>query len=265
MQNRLAAVFGVPTMTAYWVFQFFAVAYFLFDTERSAARFLALGVWVILLAPLYLAFSRATWIGCLVILVGYNVLKGRRRVMAILLSATAVVTVVLLPNILQRLQDPTTVGYRFDVWSGYIRSLAARGGFAWLTGMGFTNLPEKNIYTGNLYSPGATGQVENSFVFLLAGAGVVAAVLFILLAWDLARRAWWLRTNGTTSFVRDFGAWSLALLSVWLVMGMVGDMVTYVVINWYWYAFFGCLLAMWRLQKNAAPAGPAPQPVPGAA
>jgi len=264
-QDRLAAVFGVPTMTAYWVFQFFAVAYFLFDTERSAARFLALGLWIVLLVPIYLAFSRATWIGCLVILVAYNVLKGRRKMTTLVLSLLVVAALVALPNILFRMQNPTTVGYRFAVWSGYVRSLTARGGLAWLTGMGFANLPEKNIYTGYLYSPGATGQVENSVVYLLAGAGVVAALLFILLAWNLIRRAWWLRTKGTTRFIRDFGAWSLALLAVWLVMGTVGDMVTYVVINWYWYAFFGCLLALWRLQQDAAAAGESPPPAPGAA
>ena len=264
-QDRLAAVFGVPTMTAYWVFQFFAVAYFLFDTERSAARFLALGLWIVLLVPIYLAFSRATWIGCLVILVAYNVLKGRRKMTTLVLSLLVVAALVALPNILFRMQNPTTVGYRFAVWSGYVRSLTARGGLAWLTGMGFANLPEKNIYTGYLYSPGATGQVENSVVYLLAGAGVVAALLFILLAWNLIRRAWWLRTKGTTRFIRDFGAWSLALLAVWLVMGTVGDMVTYVVINWYWYAFFGCLLALWRLQQDAAAAGEGPPPAPGAA
>ncbi len=254
-QRRLGAVFGVPTMTAYWVFQFFAVAFFLSDTEKSPVRFLYLGIWVILLVPIYLAFSRATWIGCLILFFLYPLVKsGRRRTVPLVLGLVAV-AVVALPNIIHRLQDPSTIGYRFSVWSGYIRSLTAGGVKAWLTGMGFADLPEKNVFTGHLYSRGATGLVENSFVFLLAGAGLIAAVVFILIALDLLRRAVWLRKHGATPFVRDFGAWGISLLAVWLVMGMVGDMVTYVVINWYWYAYFGCLLAMWRVQKEAARTG----------
>lgn len=263
-QNRLGAVFGVPTMTAYWVFLFFAVAYFLSETERSGRRFFYLGLWVILLVPIYLSFTRAAWVGCLGIIFLYGLLKGRglRRVSMVLgLVAAAFIA---LPNILYRLQNPTTIGYRFAVWSGYIRSIMAGGGPAWLTGMGFANLPEKNVYSGHLYSPGATGLVENSFVFLLAGAGLAAAVIFILLAVNLVRRASWLRTNGATPFVRDFGSWGLALLAVWLVMGMVGDMVTYVVINWYWYAYFGCLLAMWENEKESARVEGEPGPPPGA-
>jgi hypothetical protein len=251
-QNRLGAIFGVPTMTAYWAFQFFAVTYFLFETERTAVRFFWMGIWIILLIPIYFAFSRATWLGCLITLFLYSVLKGRlARTTAWILSIAAV-TIVVLPNIVFRLQNPLTIGYRFAVWSGYLRSLVARGVPSWLAGMGFANLPGKNIYSGYLYEYGASGFVENSFIFLLAGAGLVALIVFIFMILNLVRRASWLRKNGTTPLIRDFGAWSICLLVVWLVMGMVGDMVSYVVINWYWYAYFGCILALWKNRKESA-------------
>lgn len=263
-QNRLGAVFGVPSMTAYWVFLFFAAAYFLSETERSGKRFFYLSLWIILLVPIYLTFTRAVWVGCLTIVLLYGLLKGRGISRAALVLGSMAVAFIVLPNILYRLQNPTTIGYRFAVWSGYIRSIMAGGAPAWLTGMGFANLPEKNLYSGHLYSAGATGLVENSFVFLLAGAGLAAAVVFILLAANLVRRAAWLRKNGTTPFVRDFGRWGLALLAVWLIMGMVGDMVTYVVVNWYWYTYFGCLLALWEIEKGSADVQGEPVPPPAA-
>jgi len=254
-QNRLGAVFGVPTMTAYWVFQFFAVTYFLFETERTAVRFFWMGVWIILLIPIYFAFSRATWLGCLIILFLYSLLKGRLARTTAWILGIAAVTIVVLPNIIFRLQNPITMGYRLAVWSGYLRSLAARGVASWLAGMGFASLPEKNIYTGYLYAPASSGFVENSFIFLLAGAGLVALIVFMMMILNLVRRAFWLRKNGTTPLIRDFGAWSIGLLAVWLVMGMVGDMVSYVVINWYWYAYFGCILALWKNRKQPALTG----------
>jgi hypothetical protein len=252
-QNRLGAVFGVPTLTAYWVFQFFAASYFLFETERTVVRFFWMGMWIILLIPIYFAFSRATWLGCLIILFLYSLLKGRLARTTVWILGIATVATVILPNILFRLQNPATIEFRLGYWSGYIRSWMGGGIGSWLTGMGFASLPEKNIYSGYLYMPGSTGLVENSLIFLLVGAGLVAVIIFILMILNLARRAFWLRKNGATPLIRNFGAWSLALLVVWFVMGMVGDMVSYVVINWYWYAYFGCILALWKNRKEPAP------------
>jgi len=251
-QNRLGAVFGVPTLTAYWIFQFIAVSYFLFEAERTVVRFFWMGMGIILLIPIYFTFARAAWLGCLIVPFLYSLLKGRlARTTAWILGVAAVATVIL-PNILFRLQNPATIEARLRFWYGYIRSWIGGGIGSWLTGMGFASLPEKNIYSGYSYIPGGTGLVENSLIFLLVGAGLMAVIVFILMILNLARRASWLRKNGATPLIRNFGAWSLALLVVWFVMGMVGDMVSYVVINWYWYAFFGCILALWRNRKEPA-------------
>jgi len=251
-QNRLGAIFGVPTMTAYWIFQFFAVAYFLFEVERAFARIAWMGIWIILLIPLYFTFARAAWLGCLIVPFLYSYLKGRLVRTTTWIIGGIIMAIVVLPNILFRLQNPATIEFRLRFWFGYIRSWIEGGVGSWLTGMGFARLPEKNIYSGYLYVPAGTGLVENSLIFLLVGAGLVAVIVFILMILNLARRASWLRKNGTTPLIRNFGAWSLALLVVWFVMGMVGDMVSYVVINWYWYAFFGCILALWRNRKEPA-------------
>jgi len=249
-QNRLGAVFGVPTMTAYWVFQFFAVAYFLFETEKTFVRFFWLGIGIILLLPIYYAFSRATWLGCLIVPFLYSLLKGRLVRTTTWIIGSLIVALGVLPDILFRLQNPATIGYRFELWSGYIRSFIERGIGSWLVGLGYASLPEKNLYSGTLVKFGATGLVENTFIFLLVGAGLMALIVFILMIIKFALWACWLKRNGNTSFIRDFGAWSLAILVVWFVMSMVGDMVSYVVINWYFYAYFGCILALWKNRKE---------------
>ncbi len=243
-QNRLASVFGVPTTTSFWIFQFIAVCYFLYETERSSRRWLWLGICAFLAIPLYLTFSRAAWIGTALLVGLFHVLKGRRFRIAVGGLAFGASVLWLLPDILYRLQNIANWKLRLQYWSGFLKSLSAGGASNWVTGLGLSDLPGKNLFTGSLFSYGATGLIENSFIFILVSTGGVALLLFAGLFVSLAKTAHHLNRTGASPFVRDFSRWSLAMLAAWFVMGMSGEMVTYAVINWYWYAFFGCLLAL---------------------
>jgi hypothetical protein len=251
IQNRFAAVFGVPTVTAFWLFQFFAVTYLMFEIEKFPKRWLWIGICLILSVPLFFAFSRAAWLGCWLLIFFYNLLKGRFGRTTVWVLGVVVLAAIIVPDILYRLQNPTAIHDRLLLWSGYIQTLSFKGSLSWLGGLGWANLPEKNLFTGQLVTYGSTGLVENSFLFILAGAGMLALVLFVLAFFQLARWSRWLIRNARTLFIRDFGAWSLAMLPAWFVMSMAGDMVSYVVINWYWYASFGCVLALRKHLKNS--------------
>lgn len=253
-RNRLASVFGVPTTTSFWLFQFLAVCYFLFETERSSRRWLWLGLCAALSVPLYLTFSRAAWIGMAVLVALYNFLKGRRFRIAVGGLAFGAAAVWFLPNLLYRMQNLATWKWRLLFWEGYLKSLSEGNALGWLIGAGLSGLPEKNVYSGSLFKYGSTGLIENSFVFVLVGAGIVAALLFVCLFVSLAKTARRLSRTSISPFVRDFGRWSLAMLAAWFIMGMAGEMVTYAVINWYFYAFFGCLLALGRQALRSAEA-----------
>lgn len=255
-RNRLAAVFGVPTMTAFWLFQFFAVVYFLFETERAPRRYL----WAVLsagtLVPIYFTFSRAAWLSCVAVIILYNLFVGRWRRTAVWVVSLVMVALVAVPDILFRLQNPGKASFRLQLWAGYFQSLTAGGPKAWLSGLGYANLPEKNPFSGHMISPGATGLVENSFVFLLAGAGLLTLLIFGLMILDLARRARGLTKHARNTFAGDFGAWSLSLLAAWFIMSISADVVSYAIINWYWYAYFGCIYALGKhLTESVKPQG----------
>ena len=255
-RNRLAAVFGVPTVTGYWLFLFFVLAYFLFETDRGLRRWIWLGACFALSVPLFYVFSRSAWIGCAIAIFLYNLFKGRLGRTMALLTGGAILVAIVLPQILYRLQDLRTMQHRLLLWKGYFQTMLDKGAAAWLTGLGWSDLPEKNIYTGHLIIPGSTGLTENSFIFILVGSGILALIVFILIVLRLVRRSIWLAKNGGTPFIRAFGIWSIALLVAWLAMSTTGEVVTYVVINWYFYAFFGCALGLWanreKLQPEAA-------------
>jgi len=243
-RNRLASVFGVPTTTSFWLFQFLAVCYFLFETDRPPRRWIWLGICAALSVPLYFTFSRAAWIGMAVLVALYNFLKGRRFRIAVGMLAFGAGVLWFLPNILYRMQNLASWKWRFLYWQGYLKSLSGGEAAGWLVGVGLADLPLKNAFSGTLFRLGSTGLIENSFVFVLVGAGAAALLLFAAVFLSLAKTARRLSRTAGSPFVRDFGIWSLSLLAAWFVMGMSGDMVTYAVINWYFYAFFGCLLAL---------------------
>lgn len=266
-RNRLASVFGVPTTTSFWLFQFLAVGYLLFETDRPPRRWIWLGICAALSVPLYYTFARAAWIGAAVLVALYNLLKGRRLRIAVGTLAFGAAVLWLLPNVLYRMQNLATWKWRFLFWLGYLKSISVGEATGWLVGIGLTDLPRKNLFTGELFKLGSTGLIENSFVFVLVGAGAAALLLFVAVFLSLAKTARRLSLTAGSPFVRDFGIWSLSLLAAWFVMGMSGDMVTYAVINWYFYAFFGCLLALGLRIRGpaAAPAGnpdESPRPVP---
>lgn len=251
IQNRFAAVFGVPTTTAFWLFQFFAVTYFLFETDRSLKRWLWMGISILLLYPLFLTFSRGAWLACWVLIFSYSLLKGRVIKIGAWIIGIVTLAAIILPDIIYRLGNPTNIKGRLEFWYGYLHAMVSQGILPWVTGLGWANLPEKNLLSGHLFRYGSTGLVENSFIFVLVGAGLLALIIFIIIFLNLARWAWWLKMNGDTSFIRDYGIWTLSMLGAWFVMSMSGDMVLYVVINWYWYAFFGCSLALWVKMRHS--------------
>lgn len=133
---------------------------------------------------------------------------------------------------------------RIVLWKRYFQTILMKGDSAWFAGLGWSGLPEKNIYAEHFFSYGSTGIVENTFIFILISGGILALGLFLLLVLQLICRAVWLAKNGHTPYLGDFGVWWLAMLAAWLAMSLTGEVVTYVGINWYFYVFFGCVLAL---------------------
>jgi hypothetical protein len=245
-QPRMAAVFGVPTTTAFWLFQFYAVSFFLFTTEKRLIRWPYLLLCLLILIPIYFTYSRAAWLGCFVLVILYLFLLGHHRKALAVGAAITGLSVFMLPNILLRIQSLDSVQSRIIYWIGYVRMVFSQGLLSSLFGVGWVGLPDKNLFSGDIYDAGSTGIVENSFIFLLAGAGVISIAIFTIIFFKLARKAILIKKKGKSIFIRKYAAWCIGMISAWLIMSMSGDLVSYVIINWYFYAFFGGLLAIAR-------------------
>ena len=204
MVMRLGAVFGVPTMTAFWLFQFFAVAYLLFEVEKTKIKWMWLLVCVSFLYPIYLTLSRSTWIACFILLFSYNLLKGRLGKIFVLLIGIASMVVVLLPNVVLRFQDVTNYLNRFELWIGYVKALNAGGLLSWLFGLGWMNLADKNSW--DMYDPYVMGTAENSFLFVSAGVGITSLLLFLAIFTKIALCSWQLKGITRSSRASNFWA-----------------------------------------------------------
>lgn len=244
LRPRLAAVFGVPTATAFWLFQFFAVTFFLFEVESRLYRWAYLALCALMLIPMYFTFSRAAWIACFVLVLSYYLFEARYRIALVIGATVLVFSVFLLPDVLLRIQSISTVQTRITSWTGYLGSVFSQGFAPMIVGLGWIDLPAKNVLSGDLFSPGSTGIVENSYLYLLVGAGVIAFVLFWMIFVSLGHKAWTIKGKTERVVWRKLAAWGLGLIGAWFIMGMSGDVISYVVINWYFYALFGCIIAV---------------------
>lgn len=245
---RMAAVFGVPTVTAFWLFQFFAVTYLFFSFEKGAKRFAWFAVMMIILFGIYKTYCRGAWVSCVFLPVAYNCLQ-RKYLLGSILGIMILLIPILLPDIILRISDPITILGRLYWWYGYLEAMMRQGSSSWFLGLGWADIVAGNIYS---VSPieGVTGLVENSFIFMFAGSGLIPLLLLLMIFLNLSRQALWLVEKGDTQFSRSYGAWGLSLLGSWFIMSMSGDMLTYTVINWYYYIYFGWLSALFALKTQ---------------
>lgn len=244
-QERMAAVFGVPTATGFWLFQFFAVLYILFETSQTRFKYVWLAGCAGFIYPIYMTFSRSAWISCLILVFTYNFLKRRLKRFGAVVVFCVLAILVALPDIIMRMQNVQSMEGRITLWAGYFTALFKGGLFAVLLGLGLEDLPGKNVSTGYYFDIGSTGFVENTFIYILASTGLFALIAFCIIFYGIARQSVWLKNHSDSPFRKDYSIWTLSLLMSWFVMSMSGDMLTYTVINWYFYTFMGWTAALY--------------------
>ena len=247
LQPRMAAVFGVTTTTAYWLFQFFAVIFILGNLAEGTKRYGWSIVMLILLYGIYVTYCRTAWVACLLLFVVYNILNRRYSLIGII-GVMVFALIVLNPDIITRITDLGSLIGRLEFWFGYMQVMMMKGFQTWLLGLGWADIL---LGIGAVeVIEGSTGLVENTYLFILAGTGLIPLLLLLGFFGNLAAQALWLVKHGDTRFSRNLGAWGFSLLGCWFLMSMTGEMITYVVINWYYYVFFGMFSALYSIKAQ---------------
>ena len=218
------------------------------------------------LVCLYYTFTRSAWIACVIGLFAVAIM-GRRRLMLGLMVAAIMVSLVALPSIAGRFADlgsstsaagysSNSLSWRFSYW-GDVLPLASKDP---ITGIGLNM---------SSYETSQQKEPHNDFLRAYVETGVIGTIAYLALLLSMVlvardsmrftkRRAW--------TYERSIAVGFAACVTAFLVISLVSNVITEVIVLWYYVAFAAAAYAVTRYRENAdllglPPPVEEPQPV----
>jgi O-antigen ligase len=223
------------------------------------------------LVCLYYTFTRSAWIAAVIGLFAVAIL-GRRRLVLAIMVAGMMVSLVAVPTILQRFADlgastdaagyaSNSLEWRFDYWSEVL-PLANKDP---ITGIG---LKMSSFETSQQKEP------HNDFLRAYVETGVIGTLAYfaLLVSMGLVARQSMRFTRGRTRFPpltyeRSISVGFASCVIAFVILSLVSNVITEVIVLWYYVAFAAAAYAVTRYRENAVLLGlppPADEPDPTA-
>lgn len=228
IRTRVYSVFGNPNVFAEYLVMMipFGAALF-FAVKHVLAKLVFLGATGIFTLTLLLTFSRGGWLGLLVGLLVFALLKDRRILILILIAA--LLGTALMPDVI--LKRIGTIGspldssnsYRFTVWRETIRIIRSFP----LTGVGLGHQSFMKIYPFYMLDRGKRPfHSHNSYLQTLAETGIIGLLVFLWLLAGTFKRGLKAVAATRDPFLKHIIIASLAAIAGVLVQGM-GEVIIY--------------------------------------
>lgn len=183
IKTRVYSTFDNPNVLGQYLVMSIPVAFALMWSERKIwAKTFYLGVTAVMGACLIFTWSRAAWIGIILAIGFYMVMKDRRW-SALLVVALLIMPFVLPESILSRITSlgnmkDSSTAYRFSVW---LSSLRMAGDY-WLSGIGLGAGAFERVYQKYaLNGAGFALHAHNFYIQLVVEMGVLGIVLFAMM------------------------------------------------------------------------------------
>ena len=200
---------------------------------------------------LYFTFTRSAWIATVLGVFAVGIM-GRRRMTLVVMVAAIMVSVVAFPTILQRFADLGTstsaagyasnsLSWRFDYW-GQVLPLAAKDP---ITGIG---LDMSSLATSQQKEP------HNDFLRSFVETGIIGTIAYIALLISMglvARHAMRFTRRRRLSYERSVAVGFAACVMAFVILSIVSNVITQVVVLWYYVAFAAAAYAVTRYSENA--------------
>jgi putative inorganic carbon (HCO3(-)) transporter len=212
------------------------------------------------LVCLYYTFTRSAWIACVVGLFAVAIM-GRRKALLAVMVGGIMVSLVAVPTILQRFADLGTstsaagyasnsLSWRFDYWSEVL-PLANKDP---LTGIG---LKMSSFETSQQKEP------HNDFLRAYVETGIIGTLAYLALLISMgvvARQAMKFTRLRTWTYERSIAVGFASCVIAFVIISLVSNVITEVIVLWYYVAFAAAAYAITRYDQNAALLG-LPSPV----
>ena len=208
---------------------------------------------------LYYTFTRSAWIAAVVGLFAVAFM-GRRRLMLGLLVGCIMVSLVALPSVLGRFADlgsstsaagyaSNSLSWRFDFW-GQVLPLAAKDP---ITGIGLNM---------SSYETDQQKEPHNDFLRAYVETGVIGVIAYLALLVSMimvARQSMAFTRLRRWTYERSVAIGFASCVIAFLVISLVSNVITEVIVLWYYVAFAAAAYAVTRYRENAELLGlPAP-------
>ena len=245
MVGRWGGVFYVPTLMGYWLSIFFLFG-FLGSIAASSQRLkrLFLGGSLLLLVPIYWTFSRTAWVSCAVGLLIVLIMSKRYRESFVVLVLAFAINFVF-TGVGQRLTSDLQGVGRLVLWIPIATMFWRWDNFDKILGVGWANIDGHLLhFLPSSWPIIGVGLTENSFLFILLGAGLLASLSYLFYWLFILRGTKRLAKMQISTISKLFAILAFALTSMMLLQGLTDDLVTSPVLNWYFYAVAGIVDAM---------------------
>ena len=209
---------------------------------------------------LYYTFTRSAWIATVIGLFAVAFM-GRRRLMLGLMVAGIMVSLVALPSVAGRFADlgsstsaagysSNSLSWRFSYW-GDVFPLADKDP---ITGIGLNM---------SSYETSQQKEPHNDFLRAYVETGVIGTIAYLALLLSMilvARESMRFTKLRPWSYERSIAVGFAACVLAFLVISLVSNVITEVIVLWYYVAFAAAAYAVTRYRENAALLG-LPPPV----
>ncbi|HEV7193379.1 MAG TPA: O-antigen ligase family protein [Jatrophihabitantaceae bacterium] len=247
--SRVLGTFLHPNTFGFFLSMFILMAIALYPHCEQRVQLGLIGMIVVCGAMLLLTYSRGAWVACVLGLLLIGLLQSRR--IFVMLIAGGIVTVAAVPSVLSRISN---LGSGTTVTGSSGNSLSWRFGY-WSEVLGLNhNNPITGIgLKGTKYLTDQSKAPHNDYLRAYAETGVLGLLgfLLVLLAFiAVARRA--LR-QARPGIERGIAVGFAAVLVAYLIDSFGDNLMSEVVVLWYFYTFAACALAVARLGTPPPP------------
>lgn len=180
IQTRVYSTFDNPNVLGQYLVMAIPVVFaLLWSDKRLGAKAAYAGIAIVMMACLIFTWSRAAWVGIILAIGFYMVMKDRRWA-SLLVVALLIMPFVLPESIISRITSlgnmkDSSTAYRFSVW---ISSLRMAGDY-WISGIGLGAGAFERVYQKYaLNGAGFALHSHNFYIQLVVEMGILGIILF---------------------------------------------------------------------------------------
>jgi O-antigen ligase len=248
---RFEGTFAQPNPFAIYLTMLIVMGVAIFPHLRRRNKVLMTVLLFCCLIALYSTFTRSAWLAAIAAVVLVACL-GRRRLLLGGLVVGAVVSLVAVPTIAQRFADlgqssspngyaTNSLVWRFNYWDEVL-PLASRDP---ITGIGLGMSSFETVQAKEPHNDPLRAYVETGIV------GLLAYFLLLFSMGVVARQAMRYTKKRPRSFERSIAVGFACCAMAFVVLSLVSNVITQVVVLWYYVAFAAAAYAVTRYRENA--------------